>query len=161
MVKNIHIFKLIFFIYLNLFPALLNKDTCCSKRRQLTISIGWDKQFLCAKRCIIFLSISFNICFGCSKESSHRDGSFEYPQHMFWLRIKNIIFLLHVLILETCLRNMHIKVLVEQSMFDKTYTAHLFETDSRKESVIFHIIFFNKHICCGHSKLNGSFALPQ
>ena len=28
------------------------------------------------------------MCFGCSKEPSHRDGSFEYPQHMFWLRNK-------------------------------------------------------------------------
>ena len=36
----------------------------------------------------IFLPISFNICFGCSKEPSHWHGSFEYPQHMFWLRIK-------------------------------------------------------------------------
>ena len=35
-----------------------------------------------------FLPIDFNICFGCSKEPSHRDGSFEYPQHMFWLRNK-------------------------------------------------------------------------
>ena len=26
------------------------------------------------------------MCFGCSKEPSHRDGSFEYPQHMFWTR---------------------------------------------------------------------------
>ena len=26
------------------------------------------------------------MCFGCSKEPSHRDDSFEYPQHMFWLR---------------------------------------------------------------------------
>ena len=25
------------------------------------------------------------MCFGCSREPSHRDGSFEYPQHMFWL----------------------------------------------------------------------------
>ena len=32
---------------------------------------------------IIFLPIIFHICFGCSKEPSHRDGSFEYPQHMF------------------------------------------------------------------------------
>ena len=32
---------------------------------------------------IIFLSISLNMCFGCSKELSHQDGSFEYPQHMF------------------------------------------------------------------------------
>ena len=28
------------------------------------------------------------MCFGCSKELSYRDGSFEYPQHMFWLRNK-------------------------------------------------------------------------
>ena len=40
----------------------------------------------------IFLSISLNIRFGCSKEPSHRDGSFEYPQHMFWLRNKKINF---------------------------------------------------------------------
>ena len=32
------------------------------------------------------------MCFGCSKEPSHRDGSFEYPQHMFWLRNKEIFF---------------------------------------------------------------------
>ena len=30
----------------------------------------------------------FNICFGCSKEPSHWDGSLEYPQHMFLLRNK-------------------------------------------------------------------------
>ena len=35
------------------------------------------------KIAIIFLSISFNMCFGCSKEPSDRDGSFEYPQHVF------------------------------------------------------------------------------
>ena len=31
------------------------------------------------------------MCFGCSKEPSHRDGFFEYPQLMFWLRIRKII----------------------------------------------------------------------
>ena len=36
----------------------------------------------------IFLSISLNMCYGCSKERSHRDCSFEHPQHMFWLRNK-------------------------------------------------------------------------
>ena len=46
-----------------------------------------SKKFEC-KIGIIFLSISKNLCFGCSKESSHRDDSFEYPQHMFWLRNK-------------------------------------------------------------------------
>ena len=30
-----------------------------------------------------FLINSFNIGFGCSKELSHRDGSFEDTQHMF------------------------------------------------------------------------------
>ena len=35
------------------------------------------------------------MCCGCSKEPSHRDGSFEYPQHMFWLRNKKNIFQLH------------------------------------------------------------------
>ena len=37
----------------------------------------------------IFLLINLNMCFGCSKELSHWEGSFEYPQHMFWLRNKN------------------------------------------------------------------------
>ena len=38
------------------------------------------------------------MCVGCSKEQSHRDGSFEYPQHMFWLRNKENNFQLHTLI---------------------------------------------------------------
>ena len=38
------------------------------------------------------------MCFGCSKEPSHRDGSFEYPQHMFWLRNKEYNFLLRTII---------------------------------------------------------------
>ena len=39
--------------------------------------IGPAKQFFQHKIGIIFLPISLNICFGCSKEPSHRDGSFE------------------------------------------------------------------------------------
>ena len=31
----------------------------------------------------IFWAYKFKICLGCSKEWSHWDGSFEYPQHMF------------------------------------------------------------------------------
>ena len=50
------------------------------------------------KIAIVFLSISLNMCFGCSKEPSHRDGSFEYPQHMFWLGNKKINFQLPTLI---------------------------------------------------------------
>ena len=37
---------------------------------------------------IIFLPINLNMCFGCSKELSDGDGSFEYPQEMFWMRNK-------------------------------------------------------------------------
>ena len=37
------------------------------------------------------------MCFGCSKELSHRDGSFEYPQDMFWFRNKKNNFQLRTL----------------------------------------------------------------
>ena len=37
------------------------------------------------------------MCFGCSKEPSHRGGSFEYPQHMFCLRNKKNNFQLRTL----------------------------------------------------------------
>ena len=49
--------------------------------------------------------MSFSICYRCSKEPSHRDGSFEYPQRMFWLRNKKIIFLLHTL--KACVQIFH------------------------------------------------------
>ena len=51
---------------------------------------------------IVLLSISLNIRFGYSKEPSHRDGSFEYPQHMFWLRNQKIIFLIMHSYQEAC-----------------------------------------------------------
>ena len=47
------------------------------------------------KIAIISLSINLNMCFGCSKEPSHEDDSFEYPQHMLWPRNKKINFQLH------------------------------------------------------------------
>ena len=37
------------------------------------------------------------MCFGCSKEPSHCDGSFEYPQRMFWMRNKENNFPIHTL----------------------------------------------------------------
>ena len=46
------------------------------------------RTFYLRKISIIFLPINLNICFGCSKEPSHWDGSFEYPKHMFWMRNK-------------------------------------------------------------------------
>ena len=39
------------------------------------------------------------MCFGCSKEPSHQDGSFEYAQHiMFWMINKENNFHLSTLI---------------------------------------------------------------
>ena len=71
-------------------------------------SIGPVKHIL-RKIVIIFLSISLNVCFGCSKEPSHRDGSFEYPlKHMFWLRSKNNNFLVRTLILRPGTANLPI-----------------------------------------------------
>ena len=32
---------------------------------------------------ILFLKKSLNTCCGCAKESSHREDSFECPQHLF------------------------------------------------------------------------------
>ena len=58
---------------------------------------GLDKQNCQHKIVNIFLHIIFSICFGYSKEPSQCDGSFEYPQHMFCLRKKKIIFLLRTL----------------------------------------------------------------
>ena len=46
----------------------------------------------------IFLSINLNMCFGCPKEPSQCDSSFEYPQHMFWLRNKKTYLPIHTLI---------------------------------------------------------------
>ena len=59
---------------------------------------GPVKQTFERKIVIIFLPISLNMYFGCSKEPSHREGSFEYPQRMFWLRSRKNNFLLRTLI---------------------------------------------------------------
>ena len=48
--------------------------------------ISRQARFFDCKIVIIILTISLNMRFGCSKESSHWDISFEYPKHMFWLR---------------------------------------------------------------------------
>ena len=60
---------------------------------ECSIHIDPDRQGFQHKIAINFLSISLNICFGCSK-----DVSFEYPQHIFLLRNKKTDFLLHSLI---------------------------------------------------------------
>ena len=63
----------------------INEQTNFYLPTQLSsLSIGLDKQFLFSDVIVnIFLPIIFSICSVCSCE---------YPQHMFWLRNKNIIF---------------------------------------------------------------------
>ena len=43
-----------------------------------------------ASKKLIFLVLNQNICFGCSKEPSHLDGPFEYPQHMLEIMGKKV-----------------------------------------------------------------------
>ena len=58
-------------------------------------SSDWTFKGLDKQNCKHFLTHHFNICFGCSKETSHWSCSFEFPQHMFWLRNKKTIFGTH------------------------------------------------------------------
>ena len=60
--------------------------------------IGHIRTFFRVKFWIFFLSINLNMPFGCSKEPSHWDGSFEYTQYTIWLRNKNNNIQLHTLI---------------------------------------------------------------
>ena len=71
----------------------------------ITITKGQLSKINLRKIAIIFLSFNLNMCFGCSKEPSHRDGSFEYPQHMIWLRNKKNNFQLCTLIWGPCCNN--------------------------------------------------------
>ena len=43
----------------------------------------------------IFFTKIFSICFQCSKEPFHREGSFEYPRCTFWLRNKKTFSVSH------------------------------------------------------------------
>ena len=61
-------------------------------------TIGPDKDGLFTENCIYFLTHLFKRVFGCLKEPSYWDSSFEYPQHMFWLRNKKNNFQIRILI---------------------------------------------------------------
>ena len=68
------------------------------------------------------------MCFGCSEELSHRDGSLEYPQDMFWFRNKKNNFLLHTLIWvpdtvwsENCVDPDQLASSETSSVFERTY----------------------------------------
>ena len=70
----------------------------------------------------IFLPIIFSICFGCSKELSHPDGSFEYPQLRLWLKIRKLFFIYALLKAWLSLKNPHPHTLDSYSQsFTKKY----------------------------------------
>ena len=79
-----------------LFDYFLINVLCLSSIEYLQLKVKINNIFK-HKTVNIFLPISHKICFGCSQEPSHWDGSFEYPQHMFWLRNKKINFSVHTL----------------------------------------------------------------
>ena len=67
---------------------LWGKDT-----RAFDYFTGLDKQKKISVKLYIFSYPSIlTYGFGCLKEPPNWDGSFEYPQHMFWLRNKKIKF---------------------------------------------------------------------
>ena len=97
--SNVHIEFIFLSMWMNHTREIVQHEWTQPQRIQLkeqTPQVKINKNFQ-RKIVNIFLPITFSICFGCSKEPSHWDGSFEYPQHMFWLRNKKIIFLLHTL----------------------------------------------------------------
>ena len=75
------------------FPRRLRvKKATMSQEEANKSAVDPDKEILIGKIVIIFLPINLNMCCRCSKEPSHRDGSFEYPQHMFWMSNKENSF---------------------------------------------------------------------
>ena len=76
----------------------------------ITMYIGPDEKYSKNKIGIIFLAISFDICFECSKEPSCQDVSFEYPQHIFGFRNKKINFQLCILIWRPVINNIYMYI---------------------------------------------------
>ena len=76
----------------------VDKETTADKVSFSILTEVQIRKFYERKIVIIFLPINFNMCFGCSKDSSYRDSYFEYPQRMFWMRIKENSFPIHTLI---------------------------------------------------------------
>ena len=97
--------------------------------------LRWNFLLRVRNRNITFLFFIQNICFGCSKEPSQWDCSFEHPKHMLYIMGKKILIILRWKFL--------IKV--------------------RNRKITF--LFFNQNICWGYSKepsqWDGSFEHPK
>ena len=57
------------------------------KFRSNDIGLGQGLVYL-SEIAFVFLPISVNLCFGCSGEPSHGDGSFGHPQYRFDLSVQ-------------------------------------------------------------------------
>ena len=61
-------------------------------RKTFSYTIRPVKQVFKRKIAIVFLIIGLNMCFGCSKEPSHQDGSLSTHNICFGREIRKIIF---------------------------------------------------------------------
>ena len=95
-----------------------------------------DHRFRKTKILSVNLLINFNIWFWCSKEPSHWDGSFEYPQHMFWLGNKKLIF--WYALLTKSLRHMALQNIILARMCTLLGLIH---ADNRTSNICSHAIF--------------------
>ena len=109
------------------------------------LNIGPDRQSNLPKIVNILLSININICFGCSKEPSHWDGSFEHPQHMFWLRNKKIIFE-YTLLSEGMIG---IKKISQKLCIFSYPSISTFVLGAQKNRLIETVLFSTHNICFG------------
>ena len=57
------------------------------KFRSNDIGLGQGFVYL-SEIAFVFLPTNSNLCFGCSGEASHWDGSFEHPQYRFVLSVQ-------------------------------------------------------------------------
>ena len=107
-----------------------------------------------AQKKIIFLFLNQNICCGYSKESSHWDGSFEHPKHMFKLTGKKIIN-----------QNFTIKRFVNCDPWSTFFGPFTIGPYIRLCNQSLNFLFLKQNICCGYSKeqshWHGSFEHPK
>ena len=79
--------------------------------------------------------------FGCLKEPSHRDGSFEYPQCMFWLRNKKTSFQLHPLIWgPDCLLTIALVTLVQCFSYNGRFTRNNLQLFEQAQEVMLSVL---------------------
>ena len=102
------------------------------------------------------------MCFGYSKEPSHRDGSFDYPQHMFWMRNKENIFPIGTLVWRPEIRLSTLCMLGNFACFlpsadlfqNQLFSKHLSEIPSECQTVLIQVSLIWVHtVCIGYMQV--------